>query len=115
MKVRDVFLREHSTISTCEHEWVDCVWEKRGRGGGYVSVRLCIKCMRTMEWIDLEKVFYAESMARRKAESECKRLRVCGNCRHYSQGYTVDCCVKYLGHGEKETRRSNTCNDWEMV
>lgn len=50
-----------------------------------------------------------------QAEAECRRLRVCGNCRHYSQGYTDDYCVKDCSHGEKETRRGNTCRDWEMI
>ena len=48
-------------------------------------------------------------------EKECKRLRVCGNCRHFSTGYTGDYCVKESCHGECETLRQNTCRDWEMV
>lgn len=50
-----------------------------------------------------------------QAEAECKRLRVCGNCRHFSAGYTGDYCVKESCHGKRETLRQNTCRDWEMV
>ena len=56
----------------------------------------------------------AEHYKRREeqAEAECKRLRVCGNCRHFSTGYTGDYCVKA---NNRETLRQNTCRDWEMV
>ena len=56
----------------------------------------------------------AENYKRRaeQAEAECKRLRVCGNCRHFSTGYTGDYCVK---DNNRETLRQNTCRDWEMV
>lgn len=50
-----------------------------------------------------------------QAEAQAAAMRVCGNCRHYSQGYTDDYCVKDCSHGEKETRRGNTCRDWEMI
>ena len=46
-------------------------------------------------------------------EAECKRLRVCGNCRHFSTGYTEDLCAKPSRYGG--TTRQSTCNDWEMI
>ena len=56
----------------------------------------------------------AEHYKRRaeQAERENKRLRVCGNCRHFSTGYTESYCVKA---NNRETLRQNTCRDWEMV
>ena len=56
----------------------------------------------------------AEHYKRRaeQVERENKRLRVCGNCRHFSTGYTESYCVKA---NNRETMRDNTCRDWEMV
>ena len=50
-----------------------------------------------------------------RAEAECKRLRVCGNCRHYSRGYDGSFCADDASFDEKELGRQMTCNDWEMV
>jgi hypothetical protein len=46
-------------------------------------------------------------------EKECQRLRVCGNCRHFSTGYTEDLCAKPSRYGE--TTRQSTCDGWEMI
>ena len=55
----------------------------------------------------------AAEIERLKVENN--RLRVCGNCRHFSTGYTESYCVKETCCGECETLRQNTCRDWEMV
>ena len=51
----------------------------------------------------------AEHYKRRaeQAEAECKRLRVCGNCRHFEW---PQCTVS-----GKRTTRTSICRDWEMV
>lgn len=59
-----------------------------------------------------ERVRIAAMLESQAAEIE--RLKVCGNCRHFSVGYSGDYCVKIMSHGGKETKRTDTCGDWEM-
>lgn len=62
---------------------------------------------------ELEKGLVAEKTIRLRAEKECKLLKTCANCRHFSRGYADNRCVKNLW--PTETLRQNNCRDWKMV
>ena len=63
----------------------------------------------------IESLIEQQAAEIERLKVENNRLRVCGNCRHFSTGYTESYCVKETCCGECETLRQNTCRDWEMV
>ena len=90
----------------CEHEMTHLPFTEQ---------KHCRNCGKSEREIDLESQLAAANARIAELTAENKRMRVCGNCRHFSAGYTGDYCVKDNCCGECETLRQNTCRDWEMV